>query len=230
MLARITAFALWGAVAVTAVFFGARLAFSASPVSAQTVQALASAPPRTDLTRLLGAGRPTAAAPQRPSASDSRYRLAGIMAPRRASHSSKSAAGVALIAVDGAPPRAFRVGQAVPPDLVLREVGLRTVTVAARGGDRLVLEMPPLPPPATGEPQRAAEADAAVAPGVPTEAPAQAAASSAPAAAAPANDRAAQMAARRAAARERMLARRARLGLQPPASGAPTPSEQPPTP
>jgi general secretion pathway protein C len=57
-----------------------------------------------------------------------------------------------LIAVDGKPPRAFAVGAKLDTDLVLQSVGLRTASLgSAQSGTRSVLlELPALPPPATG--------------------------------------------------------------------------------
>jgi general secretion pathway protein C len=73
---------------------------------------------------------------------------------------------VALIAVDGKPARAFRVGATVDGETVLRSVQQRGVTLAAGGAAApLVLELPPLPPPATGVPVSAAAASPPAVPG-----------------------------------------------------------------
>lgn len=99
---------------------------------------------RGDLTRLFGVdAAPVAAAAQAPA--DSRFRLIGVAAPRATGE------GLALIAVDGKPPRAYRVGASVDGDTVLQAVRARGATLGLRGGPAVVtLEIPPLPAAATG--------------------------------------------------------------------------------
>ena len=102
-----------------------------------------------DVTRLLGAppaadAAPVAAAPE----AASRFRLLGIMAPKQARANSEGA-GVALIAVDGKPPRAYAVGAHLDGDLVLQSVSLRTVSIGStQGSPPVVLDsrLPPQPP------------------------------------------------------------------------------------
>jgi general secretion pathway protein C len=93
----------------------------------------------------------------------SRFKLLGVVA---APPAVSRAQGVALIAVDGKMARAFRVGAAVDGDLVLQSVQPRAVSIGPRGSEaRVSLELPPLPPPATGVPGEAVSAaPAAVAP------------------------------------------------------------------
>jgi general secretion pathway protein C len=89
--------------------------------------------------RLLGAN-PVAASPAgAPTASlASRFNLLGVVAAR--SHS-----GAALIAVDGKPPRPYRVGSAIEEGLVLQSVQRRRAVLAASAGGPavLTLELPP---------------------------------------------------------------------------------------
>jgi general secretion pathway protein C len=87
--------------------------------------------------------------PAVPVASDaSRFRLVGVAAPVRA-----SGQGVAILSVDGTPPRAFKPGDAVDDARVVIEVSAHTVKIGPRGGPpNLVLQVPLLPPPATGVP------------------------------------------------------------------------------
>ena len=62
-----------------------------------------------------------------------------------------SGQGVALIAVDGKPAKAFAVGARLDNDLVLQAVSLRTASIGpAQGAASVKLEIPPLPAPATG--------------------------------------------------------------------------------
>ena len=73
------------------------------------------------------------------------------MAPRSSTPEGNGAYGLALIAVDGKPPRAFAVGAKLDTDLVLQSVGLRTASLGSPQGARSVLlELPALPAPATG--------------------------------------------------------------------------------
>ncbi|WP_280154283.1 type II secretion system protein N [Piscinibacter sp. XHJ-5] len=146
MPARLSAFVIWALVAACAVFWGLRLAVRAPSAPVHTVAVGDSAPVRADLTRLFGAP-PVAAMPsaQAPALA-SRFQLTGVMAPKAPGDH-----GVALIAVDGKMPRAYRVGSAIDGELVLQSVSLRTAAIGpARGATAVVLEVPPLPVAATG--------------------------------------------------------------------------------
>lgn len=150
MLARLCAFVVWALVAATAVFWGLRLLVHAPIAPAAAVAVGDAAAVRVDLTRLLGAV-PVAAAPAAAAVeASSRFRLLGIMAPKRAAAAGR-ARGVALIAVDGKLPKAYSVGSALDADLVLQSVSLRSAAIGpARGGPTVTLELPPLPAAATG--------------------------------------------------------------------------------
>jgi general secretion pathway protein C len=147
MLARLSAFVIWALVAATAVFWGLRLFVRASPVPAYAV------PAHGDLTRLLGSApvaTPTAAAA--PPAS-TRFRLLGIVAPKYPDTGAVPVQqGVALIAVDGNLPKAYRIGARLDDELVLRSVSLRSVSIAssASGAAPITLELPPPTTAATG--------------------------------------------------------------------------------
>ena len=144
MLSRSVAFLVWALVAATAVYWGSLFMARPSDASAPVVALDVSAAAGADLSRLLGsalAPAPTAAAA--PAAS-SRFRLTGVVAPQHPGDQ-----GLALISVDGSPPRVYRVGAALDGELMLREVGLRTATVAPAGnsndpGASFVLALPPL--------------------------------------------------------------------------------------
>ena len=74
------------------------------------------------------------------------------MAPKGKPTTPPSGQGVALISVDGKPPRAFAIGSRLDRDLVLQSVSLRTASIGpAQGGASVKLELPPLPLPATGK-------------------------------------------------------------------------------
>jgi general secretion pathway protein C len=171
MVARLSAFVIWALVAATAVFWGLRLMVRSpsAPPAAVAVGDVAAV--RVDLTRLLGAVPVAAAVPVAVAEASSRFRLLGIMAPK-ASASVDRAHGVALIAVDGKPPKAYPVGAVLDGDLVLQSVSLRTAAIGpAKGGPTLTLELPPLPAAATGT--LSAPGAAFAAPGMPPRMSAQ---------------------------------------------------------
>jgi general secretion pathway protein C len=152
LFARLSAFVIWSLVAATAVFWALRFGVRAPQAPAYAVPIDRSVPPRGDLTRLFGAAPLVAlAAPEVRPEAPSRFRLVGVMAPRSSTAEGTGAYGLALIAVDGKPPRAFSVGARLDSDLVLQSVGLRTASLGSAQGPRTVLlELPALPPPATG--------------------------------------------------------------------------------
>ena len=83
----------------------------------------------------VGGGNPALAAP---ALASSRFALTGVVA-------GASQAGAALIAVDGKPPKPFRVGAAVGDGWVLRAVQARRAVLAqpdAADAAALVLDMP----------------------------------------------------------------------------------------
>jgi general secretion pathway protein C len=143
---RLSAFVIWALVAASAVFWGLRLIVRSPEAPPYTVSVGDAASVGGDLTRLLGTPPVVAAAVVAAPEMASRFRLAGVMAPKP-----PGTQGVALIAVDGKLPRAFRVGAPVDGELVLQSVSLRTAAIGpAQGKAAVVLELPPLPAPATG--------------------------------------------------------------------------------
>jgi general secretion pathway protein C len=104
---------------------------------------------RGELARLLG-GEPSqqVAAP----VVASRFKLVGVVAPRAGQAPNDTHASVALIAIDDRPPRPYRIGARIDGDTVLQAVGHRSASLGAPGGggQPLVLEIAPLPTPATG--------------------------------------------------------------------------------
>lgn len=152
MFVRVCAFVIWALVAGTVVFWGLRLLVRAPEAPAHAVPVGAAVAAKGDLARLLGAApvSTAAAAAAAPEAS-SRFRLLGVMAPKAGGRAEASGQGVALIAVDGKPARAFAVGAQLDTDLVLQAVSLRTASIGPPEGAASVrLEIPPLPAPATG--------------------------------------------------------------------------------
>ena len=149
MLARLCAFVVWALVGATAVFWGLRLLVHAPATPAAAVAVGDAAAVRVDLTRLLGAAPVAVAAPAAAAEASSRFRLLGIMAAKPST--AGRAHGVALIAVDGKLPKAYRVGSPLDGELVLQSVSLRSAAIGpARGGPTVTLELPALPTAATG--------------------------------------------------------------------------------
>ena len=135
---RLLTMVLWAAAAASGAWWGLRVWGGASQAPTATLPpAMASAPiadPAAVL-RLLGAVAP--AGPAIAPAAASRFVLLGVMA-------SPSKLGSALIAVDGKPGRAFRVGSKVDDGIVLEAVEPRKVRLAsvAGAGEPIFLEMP----------------------------------------------------------------------------------------
>jgi general secretion pathway protein C len=150
MVARLSALVIWALVAASAVFWGLRLT-ARPPQAPPNVGPVADAALRGDLTRLFGA--PAVAQQEEAIAPDAaaRYQLLGVIAPKGPRAARQDPYGVALIAVDGQPPKAYKVGAVLEDDLVLQSVGLRTAAIGpAQGKTALTLELPVLPPPTTG--------------------------------------------------------------------------------
>jgi len=152
MVARLTAFVIWALVAATAVFWGLRLLVRAPAAPSYAVAVGDAAAVRADLSRVLGSAPVAAAAAVVAPEVSSRFKLLGIMAPKGAqAAASSSSSGVALIAVDGKPPKAFVVGSPLDGDLVLQSVSLRTASIGpAQGTASVKLELPALAAAATG--------------------------------------------------------------------------------
>jgi general secretion pathway protein C len=133
---RLVALLVWILVGWSAGFFALRLWPQPLQQPAALPPAGAQAPLVLD--RLLGSGVPAAVAlaPQ-----DGRYRLLGLVAPKGADLQGEQ--GVALIAVDGAPPRALRLGQAVDAELQLLKVEAHGVSLGREGQVRVQLRLDP---------------------------------------------------------------------------------------
>jgi general secretion pathway protein C len=153
MMTRLFAFVTWGAVGASAVFWALRLGVEAPRAPSFTTPVGPATAMRGDWSRVLGAP-PQAGATEdgdadgavEPAAA-SRFRLLGVVAPKTPS----DRGGVALIAVDDKPARAFRVGAVVDGQTVLLAVHRRGASLGPRDGTATVeLELPALPPPATG--------------------------------------------------------------------------------
>jgi len=122
------------------------------PVDALTVVSPSLSVPESDWTPMLTKGQGAEVAIDPNAADLGRFKLVGV-AGATTEHSE---AGVALIALDGKPAKAYRVGDAVDGNRVVLQVAPNTVRIGAAGGPPSVtLQAPLLPPPATGKPASA---------------------------------------------------------------------------
>jgi general secretion pathway protein C len=140
MKVRVLAFAIWAAVAASAVYWLLQLSASSPVAPPYTVPVATATPPRGTLDPVFGAPKaatPTAA-PVEPALA-SRFKLLGVAAPREGGDTT----GLALIAVDGKPARGFKVGAAIDGDLVLQSVHPRGAALGTKGAAPAVsLELP----------------------------------------------------------------------------------------
>ena len=134
---------------VTALLLGASVAFwtlhwpssATVPSAAIDLPLTAQAMPGANasaVASLLGGGNPVTSANEvRPVATISRFKLIGVVAR-------SSGQGSAIIAVDGLPPKSFKVGAPVADGLVLQAVGPRraTLTSGPDGAVAQTLEIP----------------------------------------------------------------------------------------
>lgn len=153
MSARIAAFVLWAAVAAGLMYWLLRVGVAAPALPANAHPVSTAAVLRGDVARLFAdpaLPQTGAPAPVEPGLA-SRFKLVGVMAPKPGGR--PVGQGIALIAVDGKPPRPYRVGRPLDDTLVLQSVAARSVTIGPRDGQpALQLDLPPLPVPATGAP------------------------------------------------------------------------------
>ncbi len=131
---------LWGAAAGSVVFWGLRLTAPADAAAPPAVggPAIVAVDPTT-LSRFLGGVSTDPTVTAKPDAA-SRFALLGVVADT-------DGQGVALIAVDGKPPRPFRIGSRLGGSYVLQSVGPRAATLGAGGtsAPTFTLQMPTRP-------------------------------------------------------------------------------------
>lgn len=150
MWVRLTACLVWAILALSAVYWSFKLLVRPSGMPAHALLVATDQAARGDPLRLFAAPPQLAAAPVVPQAS-SRFKLLGVMAPKAAAAEGAPAHGLALIAVDGKPARAFPVGSRVDGEWVLQSVSARTASIGPEGGAVVAqLEVPALPGPAMG--------------------------------------------------------------------------------
>lgn len=153
MSARWATFLVWALVAASAAAWGLKLFVTAPTAPPQVAVAGQSQLPRGDITRVLGADAPPPVDPAAGESlagapADARFQLLGVVAPRG---SETARGGVALIAVDGKPARAYRVGAVVDGENVLQAIRARGADLGPSGGKVTVaLNIPPPAAAATG--------------------------------------------------------------------------------
>ena len=141
---------VWALAAGSGLYWGLQVFVKPPPAPSHTQTAAMTPAFRGDLSRLLGNDPPPPPpdAAEAEASADARFQLIGVVSPP-----SRQAAreGLALIAVDGQPAKAFRVGAVVEGNTVLQTVAARGVTLGLRDGPALVaLNLPPPAPAATG--------------------------------------------------------------------------------
>ena len=131
---------LWGAAAASIVFWGLRLTAPADAAAPPAVAGPAVvAVDSTTLARFLGGVSTDPVIATTPDAA-SRFALFGVIADT-------DGQGVALIAVDGKPPRPFRIGSPLGGSYLLQSVGPRAATLGASATSppAFTLQMPTRP-------------------------------------------------------------------------------------
>lgn len=148
MVTRLLSLLVWAAVGVSALVWGMKFWGRGTPVPSGASVAQLAPPAGMDLSRVLGTPPPQPVEAAAPVVADSRFRLLGLAAP-----AAGQGGGLALIAVDGKPPRTWRVGREVEPGLRLLAVSHRRAELGVPGAPPSVtLELPPLAAAQRGRP------------------------------------------------------------------------------
>ena len=161
---------VWAMAAGSAVFWALRLLVAAAPVPAHAVAAPPFLDAKADLGRLLGTAPATPAATARAAPvvavagfDASRLKLLGVVLPESAPELVSGGDAVtaapprgpafAVIAVEGRPARAFRLGEEVDAGQVLQRLETRRVEIGPSGGPAAaVLSLPEDAPPSRAVP------------------------------------------------------------------------------
>lgn len=174
MASRFFALLTWAAVAASLAYWGLRWLAPPSAVPTNATLVSPDTAARGDLRRLLSGPARTveAAAPVSASAELlARIKLLGVVAPR-----TPGGQGVALVSVDGKPPRALRLGDRVDGDFVLKGLTQRGADIGPAAGEGVVtLDLPLMPSPAAGSLPPISGFERNSAPRVPIDGPVQAA-------------------------------------------------------
>lgn len=149
MASRIAALLIWAAVAASLAHWGLRWLAPPTGVPHNAASVTLETGVRGDIQRLLTGPVRTEGPQANPSAASalaSRIKVLGVMAPAPG-----QSAGVALLSIDGKPPRAIRVGGVIDGDMVLQDLSQRSARIGPQDGTNfLTIDLPGLPPAATG--------------------------------------------------------------------------------
>jgi general secretion pathway protein C len=150
MASRIFALIIWAAVAASLAYWGLRWLARPTGVPANATSVSLDGGAQGDLRRLLSgpvkASGP-AVDPSAGSALASRLKLIGVVASRQEGDGT----GVALLSIDGNPPRAVKVGGVIDGDMVLKSLTQRGASIGpADGPATTTLDLPLLPEATTG--------------------------------------------------------------------------------
>lgn len=150
MASRFAALLIWAAVAASFAYWGLRWLSPSLGVPPNASAVTLETGVRSDIHRLLtNPSRSPEGGPDNLGASaalGSRIKVIGVMAPAPG-HSQ----GVALLSIDGAPPKAFRVGDVVDTGIVLQSLSQLSARFGPKDGtDLLAIDLPGLPAPTTG--------------------------------------------------------------------------------
>ncbi len=152
MAPRIFALIIWAAVAASLAYWGLRWLAQPTGVPSTATPVSLDGGAQGELRRLLaGPAKPADGSNQgaltAASALVARLRLLGVVAPRQEGDRT----GVALLSIDGKPPRAVRVGGVIDGETVLLSLTQRGASIGPSGGPAAAtLDLPLLPPPSTG--------------------------------------------------------------------------------
>jgi general secretion pathway protein C len=139
---------VWAAAAASAFYWGLKLFVAPPPLPPRSQVADLAVAARGDLSRLLGVDAPVPVATTEEPPADARFQLVGVFSPLA---SRAAGEGLALIAVDGKPAKAFRVGAVVEGQTVLQAVSIRSAKLGPRdGATQVALNIAPPAPAATG--------------------------------------------------------------------------------
>lgn len=148
MAARITAWIVWALLAVSAVAWGMKLFVQPVSVPAQAQLVGVEEQTRGDALRLFAQMPAVAGSAASASPNAGRFKLLGVAS---ASADDPEFGGVALVSVDGKPARAFELGSVIEGDWVVQIIEPRQVRLGRAGEmPSITLDLPVLPPPATG--------------------------------------------------------------------------------
>lgn len=149
MASRIAALLIWAAVAASLAHWGLRWLAPPVGVPHNAAAVTLETGVRGDIQRLLTGPVRTEGPQANPSAASalaSRIKVIGVMAPAPG-----QSAGVALLSIDGKPPKAIRVGGQVDGEMVLQDLSQRSARIGPQdGANFLTIDLPGLPPAATG--------------------------------------------------------------------------------